>query len=116
MDILKSENVKIEKLLGHGGYFKAKDAGQIVLSSATGAAVSVMETAGEGGAYGMALLASYSQQKGMSLDDFLNEKVFKTAKVNTITATAEQIEGFNKYSQRFLECIGIEKKAVEKMK
>lgn len=116
MDILKSENVKIEKLLGHGGYFKAKDAGQTVLSSATGAAVSVMETAGEGGAYGMALLAAYSQQKNISLDEFLNEKVFKTAKVNTITATADQIEGFNKYSQRFLKCIEIEKKATEIMK
>jgi sugar (pentulose or hexulose) kinase len=112
MDILKSENVNIEKLLGHGGYFKAKNAGQTVLSSATGAEVSVMETAGEGGAYGMALLAAYSQYNNMSLDEFLIEKVFKTAKVNTVMATPKQIEGFNKYSKRFLECIDIEKTAV----
>lgn len=115
MDILKGENVKIEKLLGHGGYFKAKNVGQTVLSSATGAEVSVMETAGEGGAYGMALLAAYSQNNNMPLDDFLNEKVFKTAKVNNVMATKEQIDGFNKYSDRFLNGLDIEKIATEKL-
>jgi hypothetical protein len=75
-----------------------------------------METAGEGGAYGMALLAAYSQNNGMTLDDFLNEKVFKTAKVNTVMATKEQIDGFNKYSDRFLNGLDIEKIAIQKLK
>lgn len=116
MDILKKEDVKIEKLLGHGGYFKAKNVGQTVLSSATGAEVSVMETAGEGGAFGMAVLAAFSQNNNLSLDEFLNEKVFKTANVKTVMATNEQIDGFKKYSEMFLNGLDIEKTAIEKLK
>ena len=116
LDILEGEKVSIDRLLGHGGYFKAKDVGQTALASACGVPVSVMETSGEGGAYGIALLAAYAVNKqGESLDEYLNEKVFKTAKISTVTPTAEQTEGFARYYERFAKGLAIEKAAVENL-
>ena len=116
MNILQKENVKIDRLLGHGGYFKARDAGQTVLASATGAPVSVMETAGEGGSYGVALLASYMMNKnGRTLDEFLNQDIFKDSKISTIVPTDEQISGFEKYFDRYLKGLNIEAAAVESL-
>ena len=76
--LLKEENVQIDKLLGHGGLFKTKEVGQKLLAAAVNAPVSVMETAGEGGAWGIALLASYMMTKkdGESLAQFLDNRVF----------------------------------------
>ena len=74
--LLKEENVQIDKLLGHGGLFKTKEVGQKLLAAAVNAPVSVMETAGEGGAWGIALLASYMMTKkdGESLAQFLDNR------------------------------------------
>ena len=80
LDILtQTEHVEIDKLYGHGGFFKTPEVGQRMLSAAVGAPVSVMETAGEGGPYGMALLAAYMLWKGAdeSLPDYLDGKVFE---------------------------------------
>ena len=76
--LLKEENVKLDKILGHGGLFKTKGVGQKIMAGAVGVPVSVMETAGEGGAWGIALLASYMVNKAENetLDDYLNNKVF----------------------------------------
>ena len=77
MDImLKEEHVKLDRILGHGGLFKTKEVGQKILAGAIDTPVSVMETAGEGGAWGIALLASYMvhHENGESLADFLSEK------------------------------------------
>ena len=77
--LLNQEQVKIDKLLGHGGLFKTKGVGQQILADAVDAPVSVMSTAGEGGAWGIALLASYliNKKDGEDLADFLDENVFK---------------------------------------
>ena len=79
MDILfKEENVQADKILGHGGLFKTKGVGQKIMAAALNTPVSVMETAGEGGAWGIALLASYmvNKEEGETLDDYLDKKVF----------------------------------------
>lgn len=79
MDILmKEEHVQLDKMLGHGGLFKTKGVGQQIMAAAIDTPVFVMETAGEGGAWGMALLASYMKNKGQdeSLADYLAQKVF----------------------------------------
>ena len=79
MDILlKEEGVRLDKILGHGGLFKTKGVGQKLLAGAIDTPVSVMETAGEGGAWGIAVLASYlvNKEAGESLEDYLNHKVF----------------------------------------
>mgnify|MGYP000721347920 CR=1 FL=1 len=79
MDILlKEEGVVVDKILGHGGFFKTKGVGQKVMAAAVNAPVSVMETAGEGGAWGIALLAAYRKNKaeGESLASYLEEQVF----------------------------------------
>ena len=82
LDILRQENVRIDKVLGHGGLFKTKGVGQRFLAAAMDAPVSVMETAGEGGAWGIALLASYMVQKkeGETLADYLDSHVFAEGK------------------------------------
>ncbi|MBP5552016.1 MAG: ATPase, partial [Spirochaetales bacterium] len=114
MDILRSENVKIDKIFGHGGYFKTPVAGQRILSAAIGAPVSVMETAGEGGPYGMALLAAYMiWGKGSSLEDYLDQKVFATSKTQTIMADEAEVKGFDQYIENYKKLLDVEKKALE---
>ena len=114
MDILRSENVTIEKIFGHGGYFKTPVAGQKILSAAIGAPVSVMETAGEGGPYGMALLAAYMiWGNGESLEDFLDDRVFCDSRTSTVMASGEEVEGFDRYIERYKDILVMERKALE---
>ncbi len=117
LDILKNqENVVIDKLYGHGGFFKTPIVGQRMLSAAAGAPVSVMETAGEGGPYGMALLAAYGlwKEEGEPLEDYL-DKVFASARSSTLMATEEDQAGFAQYLNRYKACLPVEKTAVEVM-
>lgn len=118
MDILAREHVKIDSLLGHGGYFKTPVAGQKMLAAALNTPVSVMETAGEGGPWGMALLAAYrvNKQEGETLEDYLNAKVFASAKASEQRPDAADVEGFNAYTKRFEEALEAEKAAVAAMK
>ena len=116
MDILQSEEcVTIDKLYGHGGFFKTPEVGQRILSAAVNAPVSVMETAGEGGPYGMALLAAYMirHDEGESLPDYLDSKVFAGAKSVTIMAEAEDVEGFAKFLSSYVKALPVEKTATE---
>lgn len=116
LDILiREENVTVDRLYGHGGFFKTPKVGQRVLSAATGAPVSVMETAGEGGPYGMALLCAYMlwKDEGESLEDYLDHKVFAGAKTMTVSASEEEILGFDRFFNSYKSAFGIEKKAVE---
>ncbi len=115
LDILtKEEKVPIEKLYGHGGYFKTPGVGQRMLSAAVGAPVSVMETAGEGGPYGMALLAGYMlwKQNGQPLDQYLEKEVFAGAKSSTLTADEEDIAGFADFLERYQKALPVEKAAI----
>ena len=116
MDILtRSEGVEIDRLYGHGGFFKTPEVGQRMLSAAVGAPVSVMETAGEGGPYGMALLAAYMLRKdeGESLPDYLDNKVFAGAKSVTIMADTGDVEGFNRFLARYQKALPLEKSAIK---
>ena len=112
--ILKSENVEIKSLCGHGGFFKTPGVGQRILSAAVGSPVSVMETAGEGGPYGMALLAAFMLWKkdGETLEDYC-DAVFRDAKTITVEATEEEKAGFARYFESYIKAFDIEKKAVE---
>ena len=116
MDILtQTEQVRIDKLYGHGGFFKTPEVGQLMLSAAVGAPVSVMETAGEGGPYGMALLAAYMLRKDAdeSLADYLDNKVFSDAKTATLTADRADTDGFNTFLGRYKMALPLEKAATE---
>ena len=116
MDILtQTEQVQIDKLYGHGGFFKTPEVGQRMLSAAVGTPVSVMETAGEGGPYGMALLAAYMlwHEEGESLPDYLDNKVFADAKSSTLTASASDIEGFSEFLVRYQKALPLERLATE---
>ena len=117
MDILAKENVKIDKMFGHGGLFKTKDVGQSFMAAAMNCPVSLMETAGEGGAWGIALLASYMiNGGGKTLTDFLNDNVFAGGSVYTLEPNADDVKGFDAYAERYRNGLAIEKAAVENLK
>ena len=102
LDILfKQEGVQADKIYGHGGLFKTKGVGQGILAAALNTPVSVMETAGEGGAWGIALLASYMVNKkdGETLDDFLADEVFHGETGVEMQPDPKDVEGFLYQSQ-----------------
>ena len=116
--LLKEENIKVDQILGHGGLFKTKGVGQKIVADATNVPIAVMETAGEGGAWGIALLASYmiNKEDNETLDDFLDNKVFKDGSCEVISPEAKGVEGFEKFIELYKEGLAIEKAAVENMK
>lgn len=116
LDILfNEEKITVDKILGHGGFFKAKDAGQSVLAAAMNADITVTETAGEGGAWGIALLASYliSKSEGETLSDFLNAKVFNSCEEYTMAPDPDDVKGFNEFIERYKSCYPVEQAAIE---
>lgn len=116
MDILlKKENVKLDRMMGHGGLFKTKGVGQRILAGAINTPVYVMETAGEGGAWGIALLADYMVRKedGESLADYLNNKVFRDAKGSGMNPVPEDVAGYEKFMERYAKGLAIERAAVD---
>ena len=115
MDILAGEQVAIDSLTGHGGLFKTPVVGQKYMAAACNAPVTCMETAGEGGPYGMALLAAYMLRKesGESLEDYLNAHVFANAKGTTLAPQQADVDGFNAYITRYKAMLDVERKAVE---
>jgi len=105
-------------MLGHGGYFKAKGVGQKMMAAALGAPVSVMETTGEGGAWGIALLALYTRYKadGESLVDFLNTSVF-AHQVETVAAPDEtDMKGFGAFMQQYIKGLPVVRAALDNIK
>jgi len=118
MDILfEQEKVKLDQLLGHGGFFKTKDVGQKMMAAAMNVPVSVMETAGEGGAWGIALLASYMiNKKSEPLEAYLSEKVFAGEKGSTIAPDKKDVDGFAAFMERYKKGLVIERAAVEGLK
>lgn len=119
LDILfKEEGVKLDNIYGHGGLFKTKGVGQRIMAAAINAPVSLMETAGEGGAWGIALLASYMLHKkeAQPLDAFLAEEVFHGEKGVRMEPDAADVAGFDAFIKSYKECLPVERAAVEAMR
>jgi sugar (pentulose or hexulose) kinase len=119
LDILfEQEHVKIEKVLGHGGFFKTKDVGQKILAAAMNVPVSVMGTAGEGGAWGIALLASYMLHKtgNEPLDTWLSSRVFAGENGTTMAPDQKDVEGFAAFMERYKKGLVIERAAVDALR
>ena len=119
LDLLfKEEDVKVDEMFGHGGLFKTKGVGQRIAAAAMNTPVSVMETAGEGGAWGITLLASYMQNKeeGEELQDFLNHKIFAGQKGEKLLPVKEDVEGFDQFMIRYKKGLAIEHAAVDALK
>ena len=113
--LLKEEQVKVDRIYGHGGLFKTKGVAQGILAAAFNASVAVMETAGEGGPWGMAILASYmvNKEDNETLEDFLNNKVFADSKGDVMEPVAEDVAGFEEYMKLYVSALEAERKAVE---
>ena len=114
--MLKEEGVKVDEMYGHGGYFKTKGVGTKIAAAAINAPVSVMETASEGGAWGIALLAAFMDKKnGMSLSDYLNNCIFNNTKCEKCAPEAKDVEGFDAFIEKYKRAIAVEKAAVENL-
>ena len=108
MDMLaREEQVETDRLLGHGGFFKTAGVGQQILADALNVPITTMSTAGEGGPWGMALLAAYMVRKedAESLEDYLTNKVFTAAESSTLYPTIEGVAGFESYLKRYKACL-----------
>jgi sugar (pentulose or hexulose) kinase len=118
LEIFEQEKVKIDQVLGHGGFFKTKEVGQKVMAAAMNVPVSVMGTAGEGGAWGIALLASYmlNKTKNEPLEAYLPDKVFAGEDVTTMAPNQRDVDGFSAFMERYKKGLIIERAAVDAMK
>ncbi len=114
MEILEKENVQIEAINGHGGLFKTKLVGQKFMAGAMNTPVSVMETAGEGGAWGAAILARYAYENcGSAFEDYLDKYVFSKYTGSVVNPDPADVDGFNKYMELYKKALAVEKAAVE---
>lgn len=111
--LLKKEGVKLDKIYGHGGLFKTKGVGQKIMAAALNTPVAVMETAGEGGAWGIALLASYMKNKtgNETLADFLNKRVFAGQNVSIEYPDEKDVAGFDEFLERYKAGLPVEQAA-----
>ena len=118
MEIMNREKVAIDEVYGHGGLFKTEGVAQKLLAAAIHAPVTVMETAGEGGAWGIALLAEYTlkRSENETLEDYLGNRVFAGMKKLTTAPDPEDEKGFDSYMEKFMRCIPAQKAAVEGLK
>lgn len=116
--LFDKEAVQVDEIKGHGGFFKTRGVGQKIMAAATHTPISVLETAGEGGAWGIALLAAYMTNKTAdeSLDDFLNQKVFAGKTGAVIAPDPKDVEGFNAFLSRYTAGLPIERAAVDNLK
>lgn len=113
--LLDQEQVKIDQIRGHGGFFKTKEVGQRIMAAAMNVPVSVMETAGEGGAWGIALLASYmlNKEKDEPLEAYLSNRVFAGENGTTIAPDQKDVAGFTAFMERYKKGLVIERAAVD---
>jgi len=115
MEILEKENVRICSLTGHGGLFKTPEVGQRYMAAACKTPITCLESAGEGGPYGMAILASFAKNKscGETLEEYLDRRVFSDVKSTTLNPDETDILGFEKYMEKYKQLLKVEKTAVE---
>ncbi|MCI8287923.1 MAG: ATPase, partial [Lachnospiraceae bacterium] len=113
--LLKEEQVKVDSLTGHGGLFKTPVVGQQLMAAAMNAPVTVMDTASEGGAWGMAVLAAYMEEReeGETLPDYLSNKIFAGQTGITIAPKSEDVAGFDRFIEKYKSTLPAEKAAVE---
>ena len=112
--LFREEGVQVDRITAHGGLFKTPEVGQRVLAAALNSPISVMETAGEGGAWGIALLAHYLVDgKGLSLEDYLDQRVFAGNSGVSLNPTEEDVAGFEKYMVKYKACLPVEAEAVK---
>jgi len=117
-DILfKEEGVTVDKIYGHGGFFKTEGVGQQFLAAALNVPITVMDTAGEGGAWGMAVLAAYMKNKreAESLEMYLDRKVFCNQAGKTIVPNREEVQGFDRFAENYKKCFAVEQAAINSM-
>lgn len=116
--LLKEEHVKVDSLMGHGGLFKTPVVGQQLMAAAMNAPVTVMDTASEGGPWGIAILACYMQERaqGESLSDYLNNRIFAGQTGTTIAPKPEDVAGFDAYIEKYKAALSAEKAAVADFK
>ncbi len=115
--LLNNEGVALESITGHGGFFKQAYEGQRIMSSALNATVNVMGTAGDGGPWGMSVLAAYMiNKKNESLADYLSDKVFADVRVSSIEPQKEDVEGFNRFLEQYQSSIVVEKAVAKTFK
>jgi len=118
LDILTNEEkIKVERIMGHGGFFKTKGVGQRYLAAAVNAPVTVMDTASEGGAWGIAVLGAYLANKKPeeTLEDYLEKRIFNGLSGETVNPKSEDVKGFGVFMERYKSGLSIEKEAVDKM-
>ena len=115
--MLKEEGVKLDRITGHGGLFKTERVCQSVLAAAINAPVTVMHTAGEGGAWGMAILANYllAKPEWNSLENYLEGNVFKAQRGVTISPDPLDVAGFETFSKRYVSGLSIVREAIDKL-
>lgn len=113
--LMKEENIKVDSLMGHGGLFKTPVVGQQLMAAAMNAPVTVMDTASEGGAWGMAVLAAFMAEKRAdeTLPDYLTDKIFAGQTGTTIAPKAEDVEGFDRFLEKYKSTLPAEKAAAE---
>jgi sugar (pentulose or hexulose) kinase len=119
LDILfEKEQVKIDQIFGHGGFFKTKDVGQRFMAAAMEVPVSVMETAGEGGAWGIALLAAYMlyKEENEALEPYLTNRIFSKQLLTTLAPDQADIDGFREFMERYKKGLAIERTAVDALR
>ena len=116
--LFNEEKVAVDSVLGHGGLFKTKGVGQRILAAAMNTPVTVMETAGEGGAWGMAILADYMLRKNENetLDQYLENRVFADMKGITVTPDKNDVDGFDRFMNLYTSGLAIERTAVDVLK
>lgn len=116
--MLKEEGVRLDRITGHGGLFKTERVGQSYLAAAINAPVTVMKTAGEGGAWGMAILANYlvTKQEGESLEEYLDERVFAGQEGVTIAPDPADVAGFEEFKKRYVAGLPIVREATRSLK
>jgi sugar (pentulose or hexulose) kinase len=117
MDILFEEQVKLDSIMGHGGFFKVPVVGQRIMAAALGTTVNVMTTAGEGGPWGMAVLAAYMMNKqGTALADYLSAVVFAGAKCAAVEPDPADAAGFAAFMERYKASLAVERAAVRALR
>ena len=117
MDVLTGDGVELDSMFGHGGFFKTRGVGQRILAAALNTPVSVGEIAGEGGAWGIALLAAFATERtpGQALHDYLADEIFAGAALETAEPIAEDVAGFDAFMRRFTAGLAVERAAVDNL-